>query len=130
MNSGRKYKLEIYRKVVGNRELIIVKNIQDGKQLIKNMPKRVSDVYINRILEDKTEKVNVINVDGRKIEIDKQLQKSGWLLFPKFNYAVGVVFCGNVGILASPDVPDTEAYFIPIDMPIVQMLPVSIVDFY
>ncbi|MFN3804376.1 MAG: hypothetical protein ACK4SY_04920 [Pyrobaculum sp.] len=78
----------------------------------------------------KIKKLEILELTGKWIKVGKKLDKAGWLVFPKFGVAVGVFFYGNVGLLASTHVPSTRAYFVPLDVPIIEVLPVDIEDFY
>ncbi|MFN7105229.1 MAG: hypothetical protein ACK4M3_01375 [Pyrobaculum sp.] len=81
-------------------------------------------------MKRKIKKLKILELAGRWIKIDKKLDKAGWLVFPKFGIAVGVFFYGDMGLLASTHVPSAKAYFIPLDVPIMELLPVDIEDFY
>jgi len=75
-------------------------------------------------------KIKIVNIYGRRIEIDKEVYKSGWLVFPRHRYAVGVILFGKFGVASAPRLPSTSALFVPLDLPIIHLLDVAVDDFY
>jgi len=67
---------------------------------------------------------------GTRIRIDESLTAAGWLYFPRHKLAVGAVFMGGIGVVASAKMPTLSAYFIPLSSPVLQLLDVEIKDFY
>jgi len=99
--------------------------------IIKNIPSQRKNVYLSKLKNTKKViRVKIVNIYGRRIEIDKEVYKSGWLVFPRHRYAAGVVLFGKFGIVSAPSLPSTSALFVPLDLPIIHLLDVVVDDFY
>jgi len=103
----------------------------DKSSIIKSIPSQRKNVYITKLKNTKeVMRVKIVNLYGRRIEVDKEVYKSGWLVFPRHKYAVGVILFGKLGVVAAPRLPYTSALFVPLDLPIIHLLDVAVDDFY
>lgn len=131
-NSKIRLHIRIYRsKKDKNINLVIIQNKSNKKEIIKTISRNKTTIYLRKLIHtENIQKVKIIKIVNRKIQINKGLHNTGWLYFPKHKYAVGVVFFGDKGIVASPYIPSVHAWFIPLDSPIIYLLDVDIADFY
>lgn len=112
-----------------NIDMIMLKSNKNS--IIKNIPSQRKNVYLSKLKNTKEViRIKIMNIYGRRIEIDKEVYKSGWLVFPRHRYAVGVVLFGKFGIVSAPRLPSTSALFVPLDLPIIHLLDVAVDDFY
>jgi len=125
-------KLRIYITIYSstlNSYMIMLKSNKNS--IIKNIPSQRKNVYLSKLKNTKeVMRIKIVDIYGRRIEIDKEVYKSGWLVFPRHRYAVGVVLFGKFGIVSAPRLPSTLALFVPLDLPIICLLDVAVDDFY
>jgi hypothetical protein len=125
-------KIKIYRNKRNLRKrYILIKTRKYRRSILKALPLSRVKIYISRFLSLKDiKKIKILEIIGTKIKIDKDLSGAGWLYFPSHKLALGVVLLGKAGIVASAQIPARTAYFIPLDVPILQLLDVEIRDFF
>jgi len=125
-------KLHIYITIYSstlNSDMIMLKSNKNS--IIKNITAQRKNVYLSKLKNTKEViRIKIVNIYGRRIEIDKEVYKSGWLVFPRHRYAVGVVLFGRFGIVSAPRLPTTSALFVPLDLPIIHLLDVAVDDLY
>jgi len=127
-NSKLRIHITIYGSTL-NSDMVMLKS--DKNIIIKNIPSQRKSVYLSKLKNTKeVVRIKITNIYGRRIEVDKEVYKSGWLVFPRHKYAVGVILLGKFGIVSAPKLPSTSALFIPLDLPIVHLLDVVVDDFY
>lgn len=124
--------IKIYRsKKDKNINLIIIHNRNNKKDIIKTMHRNKTKIYLKKLMyTENIQKIKIVKIVNRKIQINKKLHSAGWLYFPRHRYAVGVAFFGDKGIVASPYIPSAYAWFIPLDSPIIYLLDADVADFY
>ena len=125
-------KIKIYRNKRNLRKrYILIKTRKYRRSILKALPRSRVKIYISRFLSLKDiKKIKILEIIGTKIKIDKDLSGAGWLYFPSHKLALGVVLLGKAGIVASAQIPAPTAYFIPLNVPILQLLDVEIRDFF
>ncbi|MEM4651549.1 MAG: hypothetical protein QW086_06955 [Pyrobaculum sp.] len=125
-------KIEIYRNKRNlNRKLVLIKARKYRKTIMKSLPKSKIKIYISRLMASKdVKRVSILEIVGTRIKINRELTAAGWLFFPTYKLAIGVVLLGKTGVAASAKIPGRTAYFIPINAPITQLLDVDVKDFY
>jgi hypothetical protein len=125
-------KIKIYRNKRNlRRRYILIKTKKYRRSILKALPRSRVKIYISRFLSLKDiKKIKILEIIGTKIKIDKDLSGAGWLYFPSHKLALGVVLLGKAGIVASAQIPARTAYFIPLNVPILQLLDVEIRDFF
>ena len=125
-------KIKIYRNKRNLRKrYILIKTRKYRRSILKALPRSRVKIYISRFLSLKDiKKIKILEIIGTKIKIDKDLSGAGWLYFPSHKLALGVVLLGKAGIVASAQIPARKAYFIPLNVPILQLLDVEIRDFF
>ncbi|ABO07992.1 hypothetical protein Pcal_0565 [Pyrobaculum calidifontis JCM 11548] len=127
-NNKLRIHITIYSSTL-NSDMIMLKSKKSS--IIKNIPSQRKNVYLSKLKNTKKViRVKIVNIYGRRIEIDKEVYKSGWLVFPRHRYAAGVVLFGKFGIVSAPSLPSTSALFVPLDLPIIHLLDVVVDDFY
>ena len=127
-NNKLRIHITIYSSTL-NSDMIMLKSKKSS--IIKNIPSQRKNVYLSKLKNTKKViRVKIGNIYGRRIEIDKEVYKSGWLVFPRHRYAAGVVLFGKFGIVSAPSLPSTSALFVPLDLPIIHLLDVVVDDFY
>ena len=127
-NNKLRIHITIYSSTL-NSDMIMLKSKKSS--IIKNIPSQRKNVYLSKLKNTKKViRVKIVNIYGRRIEIDKEVYKSGWLVFPRHRYAAGVVLFGKFGIVSAPRLPSTSALFVPLDLPIIHLLDVVVDDFY
>jgi len=127
-NNKLRIHITIYSSIL-NSDMIILKSNKNS--VIRNIPAQRKSVYLSKLKNTKKViRIKIANIYGRRIEIDKEVYKSGWLVFPRHKYAVGVVLFGRLGIVSAPRLPSTSALFVPLDLPIIHLLDVAVDDFY
>ncbi|ABL88841.1 conserved hypothetical protein [Pyrobaculum islandicum DSM 4184] len=122
--------IKVYRSK--NKKYIVIRNTKYKKSIIISLPLSRADKFITKILNniDKVKKVRIVGIKGTKIKINEKLEGPGWLYFPKHSLVVGVVFIGEIGIVATSAIPSTVALFIPLYLPLVPLFDAEIKDFY
>jgi hypothetical protein len=125
-------KIKIYRNKINlKRRYILIEIKKYRRSILKALPQSRVKIYINRFLSLKDiKRVKILEVVGTKIRIDKDLSGAGWLYFPSHKLALGVVLLGKAGVVASAQIPARTAYFIPLNVPILQLLDVEVKDFF
>jgi len=127
-NNKLRIHITIYSSTL-NSDMIMLKSKKSS--IIKNIPSRRKNVYLSKLKNTKEViRIKIVNIYGSRIEIDKEVYKSGWLVFPRHRYAAGVVLFGKFGIVSAPRLPSTSALFVPLDLPIIHLLDVVVDDFY
>jgi len=127
-NNKLRIHITIYSSTL-NSDMIMLKSKKSD--IIKNIPSRRKNVYLSKLKNTKeVMRIKIVNIYGRRIEIDKEVYKSGWLVFPQHRYAAGVALFGKFGIVSAPRLPSTSALFVPLDLPIIHLLDVAVDDFY
>ncbi|MEM0369908.1 MAG: hypothetical protein QXK67_00900 [Pyrobaculum sp.] len=130
-NDYRQLNIKIYKdKYRQNIKHIKIQNIKYKISKIISLPKDKVNIYIERLITKKTEIINIIEVNGSRIRINKQIVDSGWLIFPRFKLAVGAIFLGDRGVIAPAHVPSRRAYFVPLNTPKTYLLGYVVKDFY
>ncbi|MEM3835234.1 hypothetical protein [Pyrobaculum sp.] len=130
--SNKQLHIVMYRsKLVQNRCLIVIKNLKNDKNLFKVIPCSKIKIYLANLLRQKNFiKIKLLSLEGNYVKINTAIKGSGWLYFPTHKKAVGVVFYGRQGVVASPALPSREAYYIPLQSPILSLIDVQVIDFY
>jgi hypothetical protein len=130
VHAGSTHTVQIETCIEGGREYAALKS--EGRVVaIKSLPRGALRRYVERVLNEPLEEVRIIRLQGARVVIDREVRKPGWLYFPECRLAVGVIFCGREGVLASARVCGRTAYFVPLDKPILHALDVAeIRDFY
>jgi len=125
-------KIEIYtNKRNLNKKHVLIKSKKYRKTVMKTLPKSKVKIYISRLMASKdVKRVSILENIGTRIRINRELTAAGWLYFPTYKLAIGVVLLGKTGVIASAKIPTRTAYFIPINVPILQVLDVDVKDFY
>jgi hypothetical protein len=125
-------KIEIYRNKRNLRKrYVLIKTRKYRRSILKALPRSGVKIYISRFLSLKDiKKIKILEIIGTKIKIDKDLSGAGWLYFPSHKLALGVVLLGKVGVVATAQIPARTAYFIPLNVPILQLLDVEVKDFF
>jgi hypothetical protein len=125
-------KIKIYKSRRNlKRKYILIKTRKYRRSILKALPRSRVKIYITRFLSLKDiRKIKILGIIGTKIEIDKDLSGAGWLYFPSHKLALGVVLLGKVGVVTSAQIPARTAYFIPLNVPILQLLDVEVKDFF
>ena len=125
-------KIEIYRNKRNlNKKSVLIKAKKYRKAVMKSLPKSKVKIYISRLMASKdVKRVSILEIVGTRIRINRELTAAGWLYFPTHKLAIGVVLLGKTGVIASAKIPTHTAYFIPINVPILQLLDVDVKDFY
>jgi len=124
-------KIKIYKKRNLKKKYVLIKTRKYRRSILKALPRSRVKIYISRFLSLKDiKKIKILEIIGTKIKIDKDLSGAGWLYFPSHKLALGVVLLGKAGIVASAQIPARNAYFIPLNVPILQLLDVEIRDFF
>jgi len=124
--------IKIYRNERNlNMRHLLIKARKYRKSIMKSLPRSKVKIYISRLIALKDVKqVSILEVVGTRIRINRELTAAGWLYFPTCKLAIGVVLLGKTGVVASAKIPMHTAYFIPINVPILQLLNVDVKDFY
>ena len=124
-------KIKIYKKRNLKKKYVLIKTRKYRRSILKALPRSRVKIYITRFLSLKDiKKIKILEIIGTKIKIDKDLSGAWWLYFPSHKLALGVVLLGKVGVVASAQIPARTAYFIPLNVPILQLLDVEVKDFF
>lgn len=130
-NNNRHLHIRIYRyKYQENIRHVVIVNKRSDTSRILSLPKNAVKTYIKKLLHRDVKKIKIVEVSGTQIEIDREIVNSGWLVFPRQKLAVGVIFFGNRGVVATSHIPSRFAYFVPIDTPILYLSGLVVKDFY
>jgi hypothetical protein len=125
-------KIKIYKsRRNSKRRYILIRTRKYRRSILKALPRSRVKIYITRFLSLKDiRKIKIVKIIGTKIKIDKDLSGAGWLYFPSHKLALGVVLLGKVGVVANAQIPARTAYFIPLNVPVLQLLDVEVKDFF
>jgi hypothetical protein len=105
--------------------------IKYKKTITKVISCNLAKIYIKKLFaKNSIRKIKIASIEGMYIKIDRKLWTSGWLYFPRNRRLIGVVFYGDKGVVASPRLPEEYAVFIPLDVPLINLLNADVVDFY
>lgn len=130
--SNKQLHIATYRsKLVQNKCLIVIKNLNNSKNVFKVIPCSKIKNYLTNLLQRKNLiKIKLLTLEGNYVKINTAIKGSGWLYFPTYKKAVGAMFYGRQGVVATSALPSREAYYIPLQSPLLSLLDVEVVDFY